>query len=124
MPKQARLKYKELGFIEVKTLNLQTKFITAIMVINKSLLEKLQRLCALKLEATDQDAFLKYLTDTLSHFEKINDIPTQGVAPLTSPFSPTLSLRKDKAVTQEDTEVFLEQAPERLSKLFKVPPVV
>ena len=92
--------------------------------IDKNLLDKLAQLCSIHLEDKDKEDMLEYLKNTLSYFENIQDIPTKNVKPLISPFSPEIALRKDEAVKQTDTDVYLEQAPDKQSCFFKVPPVV
>lgn len=94
------------------------------MEIDKKLLDKLARLSALHLEDKHKADMLEYLKETLSHFKEIKDIPTENIKPLVSPFSPTLCLRKDEVIQPENQEEFLQQAPERQSNFFKVPPVV
>ncbi|MGI9549044.1 MAG: Asp-tRNA(Asn)/Glu-tRNA(Gln) amidotransferase subunit GatC [Bdellovibrionales bacterium] len=94
------------------------------MKIEKNLLDNISLLAALKLDEQEKDAFLKYLKETLSYFEKIKDIKTDQVPPLTTPFDVKLRLREDEVVDFDAKTKLLEQVPEKQGNLVKVPPVV
>lgn len=92
------------------------------MEINDKLLKKLSQLSALRLDEREKAEIKKYLQKTLSYFEKIKKIKTEGAPPLTSPFQPSLNLRADKPEPFPETERLLRSAPEKQGALVKVPP--
>jgi len=94
------------------------------MKINDKLLEKLSQLSALHLNDQEKSEIKEYLRETLSHFEKIKAIDTKNVEPLASPLEPPLITRPDQAMECPDKNNLLQQAPQKLGSLVKVPPTV
>ena len=60
------------------------------MKIDHHLLERLSRLSALHFPEEEKTKLRHYLRQTLSHFEKIRGIDTQGLEPLISPSPPLI----------------------------------
>ena len=94
------------------------------MEINDKLLEKLSQLSALHLNDQEKTEIKEYLKETLSHFEKIKEIDTKNVKPLVSPLEPPLITRADQTTDCSDAADLLQQAPQKLGSLVKVPPTV
>lgn len=100
------------------------KYKISFMEINDKLLKKLSQLSALHLSDQEKSEIKEYLKETLSHFEKIKAINTKNVRPLVSPLEPPLTTRLDQTMEYLDKDDFLEQAPQKLGSLVKVPPTV
>ncbi len=94
------------------------------MEINDKLLDKLSQLSALCLNESEKAEIKEYLKDTLSHFEKIKEIDTQNVKPLTSPLDPPFIARKDQKADSYEPAELIRQAPQKLGLLIKTPPMV
>ena len=86
-------------------------------------LKKLFELSGLQMPETEaqQTAVAAFLKEVLSHFQKIAEIDTKGVAPLVSPLEQSLQLREDEIVNFPEKEAALNQAPETEGKFVKVP---
>ena len=90
----------------------------------KQELKKLFELAGLQMPDKEEEAAVaSYLNEVLSHFQKIAEIDTEGVAPLTNPLEQSLWLREDEAVDFSEKEAAFHQAPEKEGKLIKVPSV-
>ena len=81
-------------------------------------------LARLKLDADETQQLAAQLKAVLGHFEQVSKINTEGVEPLVTPTDMKPYLREDKCVPWENAEVAMQNAPESVGNLFKVPPVV
>ena len=91
------------------------------MEINDKLLKKLFHLSALHFSPAQAEPVQAYLKETLSHFEKIKKVNTEGISPLFSPLNPPLRLREDQVCHFKDKEKLLDQAPQKKGALVKAP---
>ena len=94
------------------------------MKIDQKLLAELCRLARIAITPEEENTLKKNLTEVLSHFETIKEIPTEGVQPLVNPLEGSIKLRPDHVEDFSDKEALLKEAPELKNKLFKVPPFV
>lgn len=85
--------------------------------------EKVAQLSRLKLTSEELSMVQAQLSAVLENFEQISQVDTKGIVPLLSPSDITQTLRQDVA-TAFDSEKILMNAPEKVGRLFKVPPVV
>lgn len=74
------------------------------------------------------DAELRPLADELSHIlewiEQLNEVDTQGVAPMTSVVAMPPAWRDDRVTDGGQPETILKNAPDRQGDYFVVPRVV
>jgi aspartyl-tRNA(Asn)/glutamyl-tRNA(Gln) amidotransferase subunit C len=79
-----------------------------------------------QLAITDQEAklFEEQMTAILQYFNELEAVDTEGVMPLVTPTDMVPVWREDQAKLWPDRDLALDQAPERMGHLFKVPPVV
>ena len=86
-------------------------------------LQKLFELAGLQMPEKKEEAVAvaSYLNEVLSHFQKIADIDTKGVASLTNPLEQSLRFREDEALDFSEKEAAFRQAPEKEGQLIKVP---
>lgn len=82
-------------------------------------------LSRLSLTPEETKALAKDLSSILGHFEHVSKIDTKGIEPLVTPTDMDAIWREDKAKIWEGaSEKAMENAPEAVGNLFKVPPVV
>ncbi len=97
------------------------------MVDEKTIMH-IAKLARLKIDAIDAAHYGEQLTKVLNHFDQISKLDTTGVEPLISPleaeYFTDLSFREDKVLNLFAAEEMLENAPEKMGNLFKVPPVI
>jgi aspartyl-tRNA(Asn)/glutamyl-tRNA(Gln) amidotransferase subunit C len=92
--------------------------------LTKDVVEKVSKLARLQLTEAELTEFTLQLSAVLENFEQISQVDTKGVQPLLTPTDMSMHLREDVAVEQGSSERFLDNAPEKQGRLFKVPPVV
>lgn len=81
-------------------------------------------LARLSLTGEEAKILAQQLSTVLKYFEQVAKVPTDGVEPLVTPTQVEEVWREDKAVPWESAEVAIQNAPEVVGNLFKVPPVV
>jgi aspartyl-tRNA(Asn)/glutamyl-tRNA(Gln) amidotransferase subunit C len=94
------------------------------VVIDLETIQKVAKLSRLKLSEEEVVSFQKQLSLVLENFEKIAKVSTENVEPLVTPTDMEHILRKDEIDTHFDSEKALQNAPEKIGNMFKVPPVV
>ena len=94
------------------------------MTLATETVENVARLARLKLSAAEVTEMTAQLTSVLQNFEKIAEVDTFGVRPLVTPTEMTITLRADTIHEARNTDSLLDNAPEKVGRLFKVPPVV
>ena len=92
--------------------------------LNKETVEHVSKLARLKLTNDEIESFALQLSAVLENFEQIAQVDTTDVRPLLTPTDMSQNLRDDIAIAQENSEKYLNNAPEKSGRLFKVPPVV
>jgi aspartyl-tRNA(Asn)/glutamyl-tRNA(Gln) amidotransferase subunit C len=92
-------------------------------MLTRETVEKVSHLARLKLTEEELRAFSEQLSAVLKNFEQIAKIDTQDVLPLVTPTDMSVHLRQD-VVEPTDGEKMLSNAPDKVGRLFKVPPVV
>lgn len=82
-------------------------------------------LSRLSITPSETKALAAELSSILGHFEQISKVDTKNVEPLVTPSDMAVVWREDKAKVWEGaSEKAMENAPEAMGNLFKVPPVV
>jgi aspartyl-tRNA(Asn)/glutamyl-tRNA(Gln) amidotransferase subunit C len=94
------------------------------MKVTKELVLHIAELAQLKLREDEIEKFQEELTQILSYVEKLNEIDTSQVEPLSHPL-PTINVyRDDKKETSLSREEALKNAPDSTEEFFKVPKVI
>ncbi len=93
------------------------------MKVDKNILDKIAHLSRLEIDPQDEKLLLKSLSDILTWVEKLNELDTENVEPLTNISQEINSLREDEVGIHLDRERGLKNAPDRSEKFFKVPKV-
>ena len=94
------------------------------MELNKEMVEKLAKLAQLEFSPSEAESIRIDLQQMIGFVEKLNEINTEGVAPLTHISQTENSLREDEIQGSVDTEIALDNAPDRFEQFFTVPKVI
>lgn len=94
------------------------------MKVTKELVLHIAELAHLKLREDEVERFQKELNQILEYVDKLNEIDTSQVEPLSHPL-PTINIfREDKVESSIQREEALKNAPEATDEFFKVPKVI
>ena len=94
------------------------------MELNKEMVAKLSKLAQLEFNPDEAESIRLDLQQMIGFVEKLNEINTDGILPLTHISKTENSLREDMVHGSVDTETALSNAPERLEQFFTVPKVI
>jgi aspartyl-tRNA(Asn)/glutamyl-tRNA(Gln) amidotransferase subunit C len=93
------------------------------MKVDKETLKKIAHLARLDLDEGKEKEMLQSLSEILTWVEKLNELNTDKIDPLTNMSMEVNALREDKIGEHLDREKGLLNAPERDATFFKVPKV-
>jgi aspartyl-tRNA(Asn)/glutamyl-tRNA(Gln) amidotransferase subunit C len=93
------------------------------MKVDKNTLKKIAHLARLEIQDDQEEAMLESLSEILTWVEKLNEIDTEGVEPLTNMSLETNMLREDKVIRHLDREAALKNAPDTNGGYIKVPKI-
>ncbi len=94
------------------------------MQIDHDLILKLENLAKLELSEAERERLGKDLGNILQMVEKLKELDTSNVEPLTYISDAVNMLRDDKIRGQVTNELALSNAPEKNEPYFKVPKVI
>lgn len=94
------------------------------MPVTKKDVEYIASLARLKFNDVDLENFTHQLNDILKYVEKLNELDTDNVEPLSHPIENANVFREDKLKPSISTEDALKNAPKRTDEFFKVPKVI
>ncbi len=94
------------------------------MSVTKKDVEKIAELTRLKFNENELDSFTDEMNKILSYVEKLNELNTENVEPLSHPNEDSNVFRDDVLKPSISTEEALKNAPDRDDKFFKVPKVI
>ncbi len=94
------------------------------MNVDKQLISGLEKLARLQLNEPEREKLSGDLTRILSMVEKLNQLDTDGVAPLVYLNEQPQQLRDDIVRNQLSNEQALQNAPEQDGRFFLVPKVI
>jgi len=94
------------------------------MELNKEMVAKLAKLAQLEFNPEETESIRIDLQQMIGFVEKLNEIDTEGILPLTHISKTENSLREDVVQGSVETETALSNAPERLEQFFTVPKVI
>jgi aspartyl-tRNA(Asn)/glutamyl-tRNA(Gln) amidotransferase subunit C len=94
------------------------------MNINIETLKKIAHLSRLELDEKNTDKMLQDMNNMLAFVEKLNEVDTDGIEPLTT-MSHEINALRDDMTTQDLThKQVLQNAPKKDSDYFRVPKVL
>lgn len=94
------------------------------MKIDKEALQKIAHLARLDFEEKGAEEMVESLTEILDWVEKLNELDTEGVEPLTNMSLEQNVLREDEVKEPLSHERGLKNAPKKDSDYFRVPKVL
>ena len=94
------------------------------MQVNKETLDKLAHLARLEFDERDSEKMIKDLGNIISFVEKLNEVNTNGVEPLTTMSHEVNALREDEVKPHLDHDTALGSAPKKDADYFRVPKVL
>ncbi len=94
------------------------------MEINSDTIKHIAKLSRIELDETLVESFCQQFTDILDHFDKLNELNTDNVEPLTHTVELFNVTKADETGKSLSTEKALQNAPDSDSSYFKVPKVL
>lgn len=94
------------------------------MSVDKETVAKIARLARVRVDEDKQAALAGELSNILGWIEKLSELDTEGVEPMTSVVSMKLPLREDEVTDGGYPEKITANAPEAAHGFFAVPKVV
>ena len=94
------------------------------MSINAATVRRVAKLARIAVPEARLEPLAQELSGILAWIEQLNEVETQGVAPMTSCVATALPLRDDVVTDGEKRDAVLSNAPKTVSGFFVVPKVV
>ena len=94
------------------------------MAVTKKDVEYIAGLARLNFSDEELESYTSQLNEILSYVEKLNQLDTSNVEPLSHPVENVNVFREDKVKPSIDREEALNNAPDRSELFFKVPKVI
>lgn len=94
------------------------------MSVTKKDVEHIAELARLKFNDNELQNFTAQLNEILNYIEKLNELDTENVEPLSHPVEGSNEFRDDKIRESLKTEEALKNAPDKDESFFKVPKVI
>lgn len=94
------------------------------MKINKELLQKIAHLARLEFDQDSEQAMMQDMTNILDWVEKLNELDTEGIEPLTTMSHEVNVMREDEVGDHLSHERALKNAPKKDKDYFRVPKVL
>jgi len=91
------------------------------MKIDDQLLDKLAKLARIKIPEKEKIKMKESLSDILTWMEKLQEIDTSGVEPVSGILKEKNHTRKDEIIPGLDRKKILQNAPDNDEKFIKVP---
>ena len=94
------------------------------MSIDKDTVKHISKLARISLNEKKIDSLSKDLTSIMKFIERLNELNTDKINPLTSIINASLKSRKDEAKDEKIRDQILKNSPEKNEEFFVVPKVV
>ena len=94
------------------------------MSVTRKDVEYIAELARLKFKEEELESFTHQLNEILSYVDKLNELNTDNVEPLSHPVENINVFRNDELKKSISTEDALKNAPDKTEKHFKVPKVI
>lgn len=93
------------------------------MKVDRQTLKKIAHLARLEIRKEDEDKLLESLSEILTWVEKLNELDTTGIEPLTNMSLEKNVLREDKVTGHLERDKALANAPDKDDKYLRVPKI-
>jgi aspartyl-tRNA(Asn)/glutamyl-tRNA(Gln) amidotransferase subunit C len=94
------------------------------MQINRELLDKIAHLARLEFDEKDAEKMMSDMTNIVNWVEKLDEVNTDGVEPLTTMSHEINAFREDEVKDHLAHELALKNAPKKDADYFRVPKVI
>ena len=94
------------------------------MAVNRKDVEHIAELARLKFNEDELNNFTEQLNEILAYVEKLNELDTENVEPLSHPVEGSNVFREDEVKPSIPTSEALKNAPEKDEQFFHVPKVI
>jgi aspartyl-tRNA(Asn)/glutamyl-tRNA(Gln) amidotransferase subunit C len=94
------------------------------MQINRELLDKIAHLARLEFDEKDAEKMMSDMTNIVNWVEKLNEVNTDGVEPLTTMSHEVNVFREDEVKEHLAHDLALKNAPKKDADYFRVPKVI
>lgn len=94
------------------------------MNINRDLLDKIAHLARLEFDEKDAEKMMQELTTIVTWMEKLHEVNTEGVEPLTTMSHEVNAMREDQTSPHLPLDKVLKNAPKKDADFFRVPKVM
>ena len=94
------------------------------MAVTKKDVEYIAELAKLRFKDEELEKFTEQLNEILAYVEKLNELDTTNIEPLSHPVEGSNVFREDAVKPSIDREEALRNAPNRSELFFKVPKVI
>lgn len=94
------------------------------MSVTRKDVEYIASLAKLKFEDTELDNYTHQLNDILAYVEKLNELDTENIEPLSHPVENNNVFREDELKPSISTEEALKNSPNKTEEFFRVPKVI
>lgn len=94
------------------------------MKIDRALLDRIAHLARLEFDEKDAEKMMSDMTSIVSWVEKLNEVDTEGVEPLTTMSHELNVFRDDRVGEHLSREQALRNAPQKDAEFFRVPRVI
>jgi len=94
------------------------------MSIDKDTVKHISKLARISLDEKKVDSLSKNLSSIIEFIEKLNELNTDKITPLTSIIDASLTSRKDEAKNENIRDKILKNSPEKNAEFFVVPKVI
>ena len=94
------------------------------MKISSNEVEYVAHLARLEISDAEKNKFTSQLNDILLYIDKLNELHTTGVEPMSHAMSVTNAFREDNVADSIGTQQTLGNAPDARGEFFRVPKVI
>ena len=94
------------------------------MKISSQEVEYVAHLARLEITDAEKEKFTSQLNNILLYIDKLNELDTKGVEPMSHAIAVTNAFREDKILNSIGTEQTLANAPDARGEFFRVPKVI
>jgi aspartyl-tRNA(Asn)/glutamyl-tRNA(Gln) amidotransferase subunit C len=94
------------------------------MSIDKNTVKNISKLARISLDDNKIDSLSKNLSSIITFIEKLNELNTDKIIPLTSIINKSLTLRKDIDKNEKIRDQILKNSPDKNKEFFVVPKVI
>ena len=94
------------------------------MAVTRKDVEHIAELARLKFADAELDSYTDQLNEILNYMEKLNELDTENVEPLSHPVEGNNVFRADEIKSSITTEEALKNAPQKDEQFFHVPKII